>query len=254
MKNYGFTQRFSNRVENYVKYRPGYPVEIVDFLQKECFLKQESIIADIGSGTGISAQLFLNNGNKVFGVEPNFEMRSASEVLLKDYENFISIDGTAENSGLKDNSVDLIVCGQAFHWFDFEKCKIEFQRIIRKNGFVVLLWNSRISKPGFMDDYENLLKKFGTDYESVNHDNIDESVIQKFFSPFEYKRKNFPNYQEFDYEGLKGRLLSSSYVPLEDSPHFNEMIAEAELIFEKNNSLGKVVMEYETVVFFGKLC
>ena len=249
-----YTLRFSNRVENYVKYRPGYPTEIIDFLKAECNLYKESIIADIGSGTGISAKLFLNCGNKVFGVEPNNEMRSAAEEILKEYENFISIVGTAENSGLKDKSVDFIICGQAFHWFDREKSKKEFKRILKNDGYVILIWNSRISKPGFMVDYENLLQKFGTDYENVNHDNIDESVIKNFFSPSEYNVMNFPNYQEFDLAGLKGRLLSSSYVPLQDSPVFEDMISESENIFMKNNVNGKVKMEYGTVVYYGKLC
>lgn len=249
-----YTLRFSNRVENYVKYRPGYPTEIIDFLKSECNLNKESILADIGSGTGISAKLFLNCGNIVFGVEPNNEMRSAAEEILKEYENFISINGTAENSGLKANSVDFIICGQAFHWFDREKSKQEFKRILKNDGYVILIWNSRISKPGFMVDYENLLQKFGTDYENVNHDNIDESVIKNFFSPSEYKVMNFPNYQEFDLAGLKGRLLSSSYVPLQDSPVFEDMISESENIFMKNNVNGKVKMEYGTVVYYGKLC
>lgn len=254
MKNQQNINRFSNRVENYVNYRPGYPSGIVMFLKNECNLEKNSIIADIGSGTGISARLFLENGYKVFAVEPNFEMRMAAEEILKSYENFISINGTAENSNLNDKSVDFIVCGQAFHWFDFEKCKAEFKRILKNDGYTVLIWNSRISIPGFMDDYENLLRKFGTDYENVNHDNIDESVIKTFFSPSEYELKTFPNYQDFDYDGLKGRLLSSSYVPLEESQDFADMIAELKRIFLKNQRNGIVRMEYKTVLYIGKLC
>lgn len=247
------TTRFSDRVENYIKYRPGYPYELINFLKNECSLSGDDVIADIGTGTGISSEIFLKNGNIVKGVEPNPEMRNAADKLSDHYKNFKSINATAENTTLKDDSIDMIIAGQAFHWFDIEQCKIEFKRILKKTGYVVLIWNSRISKPGFMEDYEELLINFGTDYENVNHDNIDEPIIKKFYSPFEYKRVTFPNKQEFNYEGLKGRLLSSSYVPLEDSPKYEDMLKASENIFEKNKIHDKVIMEYETVVYYGKL-
>jgi len=253
LKNLKPTERFSDRVENYMKYRPGYPLEIIAFLKKECELSDVSIIADIGSGTGILSKIFLDNGNKVFAVEPNKEMRNAAEKFFKQNKNFISIPSTAENTELKTQNIDFIIVGQAFHWFDINKTKIEFKRILRNNGYVILIWNSRISKEGFMNDYENLLLKFGTDYENVNHDNIDESVIKNFYSPYDYKEITFPNYQEFDYEGIKGRLLSSSYIPAEGSNNCCDMLNYLENIFEKNNKKGKIKMEYKTVVYYGKL-
>ena len=111
-------ERFTSRVETYAKYRPGYPVEIIDLLKRECGLTPESIVADIGSGTGKSSEPFLAHGNVVFGVEPNAAMRDVAERLFRDQPRFRSIKGSAESTTLPDSSVDLITAGQAFHWFD----------------------------------------------------------------------------------------------------------------------------------------
>ncbi|MBA3694922.1 MAG: class I SAM-dependent methyltransferase, partial [Acidobacteria bacterium] len=164
-------ERFSNRVENYVKYRPNYPGEVLHLFIDEMNLRKDSVVADIGAGTGISARLFLENGNQVFGVEPNEAMRRAAEEFLKDFSNFRSIDGTAENTSLEKRSVDFIVAAQAFHWFDKMKTREEFKRILNSDGFVVLMWNERqLEATAFLKDYENLLIEFGTDYETVRHE------------------------------------------------------------------------------------
>src|SRR4051812_35209407 len=114
-------ERFSNRVANYVKYRPGYPPEILEIFRDEMNLTGDSVVADIGSGTGISARVFLENGNPVFGVEPNAAMRAAAKEFLKSFPQFESVEGTAEATNLPDRSVDLVIAAQAFHWFDHEK-------------------------------------------------------------------------------------------------------------------------------------
>ena len=123
-------QRFSNRVENYVKFRPGYPPEVLQLFHDEMKLRPDSVIADIGSGTGISAKLFLENGNEVFGVEPNDAMRSAAENFLSGYSKFRSVNGTAENTTLDESSLDFVIAAQAFHWFKPEETHGEFKRIL----------------------------------------------------------------------------------------------------------------------------
>ena len=186
------TERFTNRVENYVKYRPHYPLEIIDFLKNENILTAKTKIADIGSGTGISTKLFLENGNKVFGVEPNPEMRKAAENFLKNYPKFESINGTAENTTLENESIDMIISGQAFHWFDKEKCKPEFERILKKDGYLILFWNEKTESNEFMRSYYDLLKIYGIDYEKVNHSlATDDMEIGKFYSPCIFKKKVF---------------------------------------------------------------
>ena len=247
------TTRFSDRVENYIKYRPGYPAEIIDYLKSEGILKNDSMIADIGSGTGISTELFLKNGNTVYAIEPNKQMREAAERLLNGYSNFISVNGVAENTTLPDSSNDLLTAGQAFHWFDISKTKDEFKRILKPEGNVALLWNERkINSTPFLTDYENLLLKYGTDYKSVRHENIDDKKLSEFFDKG-YKTKTFPNQQVFDFEGLKGRLLSSSYAPNESNPNYKQMIEALKQIFETHQQNGKVLFEYDTNIYTGKL-
>lgn len=246
-------ERFSNRVENYVKYRPNYPAEVLDLFCNEMNLQSDSVIADIGSGTGISSKLFLENGNTVFGVEPNAAMREAAKDFLKDSSRFKSIDGTSENTGLPDDSVDFIVAAQAFHWFDKKKTRPEFKRILRGNGFIALIWNERrLDANEFLINYENHLKKFGTDYEKVRHDNLDENVLRDFFQT-EFRRKTFLNVQTLDFEGLKGRMLSASYIPSESDSLFVPMIAELKCLFDKFAESGKIQILYNTNIFFSQL-
>src|SRR6218665_619989 len=200
--------RFSNRVDNYIKYRPGYPDAVVTFLTGKGLLNEKSIVADIGSGTGISAELFLKNGNTVYGVEPNKEMREAGERLLGAYGQFNSIAATAEETTLADQSIDLLIAGQAFHWFDKEKCRTEFKRILKPGGTVVLMWNDRrTDTTQFLQAYEDFIKMFATDYLQVNHKNINEKIFNRFFTG-DQQVESFLNVQHFDYEGLKGRILS----------------------------------------------
>lgn len=244
--------RFTNRVENYINYRPHYPVEIISFLNTECGFDQSKIIADIGSGPGISCEHFIANGNTVYAVEPNPEMRKAAEQIYSDSKNFISVNGTAETTTLGSNSIDLIIAGQAFHWFDREKCKTEFKRILRLDGYVILMWNDKTASNDFMKSYYNLIKKYGTDYEKINHTNVDDNVIGKFFSPQTFQKKSFIHTHPLDYKGLEGRLLSSSYIPLEGDSS-EGMISELRNMFEKYNANGNIGMEYQTNLYYGKL-
>lgn len=246
------TQRFSNRVEDYVRYRPGYPPEIVDLLRGECGLTKNSIIADIGSGTGKLSELFLKAGCRVFGVEPNNEMREAGERM--NFLNFTSVDAAAEATTLPGHSVDFITAGQAFHWFDHERCRPEFLRILKPGGWVVIVWNDRSSDATpFLADYEKLLEEFGTDYVQANQRRVDKpETIRDFFGQ-EPRFKNFSNVQQFDFEGLKGRLLSSSYAPVVGQPGHNEMLAALKRIFETRRKNGLVSFEYHTHVYYGQV-
>jgi SAM-dependent methyltransferase len=245
--------RFSNRVENYIKFRPDYPSEIITYLKQHNLLTESSIVADIGSGTGISSELFLKEGNGVFGIEPNKEMREAAERLLSKYKNFKSINATAENTTLENNSIDLIIAGQAFHWFDKQKSKAEFQRILKPNGNIILMWNDRRTEStDFLKAYEDFIKMFATDYNEVNHKNIDEAVFNDFFGKGNYTMKSFVNYQHFDLEGLKGRILSSSYMPAEDHKDFVFMMSVLKKIFTRFQEKGKITIEYDTNIYYGR--
>jgi SAM-dependent methyltransferase len=245
--------RFSTRVENYVKYRPGYPEEIVRILKSDCELTSASLIADVGSGTGILSELFLRNGNVVFGIEPNAPMRTAAQQLLSAYKNFVSIDGSAEATTLEPHSVDLIMAAQAFHWFDRSKAKSEFKRILKPEGWVVLIWNERlVDSTAFLRDYESLLLRYGTDYQEVRHENV-ATEIDDFFAPSRFQLKTLQNLQHFDFESLKGRVYSSSYAPEPGHPNFEPMLGKLKELFNVHNRDGIVTFEYATKIYYGRL-
>lgn len=246
------TKRFSNRVENYLKYRPRYSTEIISLLEKECALTRESVVADVGSGTGFLSELFLRNGNRVFGVEPNAEMRAAGERLLADYPKFASTDATAEATTLPDSSVDLITAGQAFHWFDREEARVEFQRILKLDGWVVIVWNTfPTGRSALVKAYDDVLVRYGTDYREVAKE-IEDSGFEKFFRPGECKRARFDFQQTFDWEGFKGRLLSASYAPDADSADYAPMLGDLRRVFDSHEKDGTVVFDYDTVVYYGQ--
>ncbi len=243
------TKRFSNRVQDYIKYRPHYPESLINLLEETGVLHKKSIIADIGSGTGISSLPFLENENSVYAVEPNKEMREAGEELLSSYANFTSLNGTAENTGLADHSVDLIFAGQAFHWFDRERAKIEFSRILKQEGHIVFVWNQRDDSTSFLQEYEYILSTTINAYAQVNHREDADDDLLDFFSPKVLRTHTLPNFQNFDLTGLKGRLQSSSYCP-KDGPEHIELMKKIEELFEKHQKNGLIRFQYQTRIYW----
>ena len=247
-------QRFSNRVEDYVRCRPGYPAAVLDVLCEECGLRPESVVADIGSGTGLLAQMFLENGNLVYGVEPNAAMREAGEQWLEKYPHFCSVAGSAEATTLPDASVDFVVVGQAFHWFDREAARSEFVRILKPGGSVALLWNERdVEATPFMSEYELLLRCYGTDYSTVQHTYSEQAGLDKFYAPSEVETREFENQQHVDLDGLKGRLMSASYAPPAGDPRHEPMMKDLGGLFAKHQVDGRVTILYRTRVYWGHL-
>ena len=248
------TKRFSRTVENYQAYRPGYPSEILDFLKEKLGLQPNAAIADIGSGTGKLSKLFIENGNPTFAIEPNEAMRTAAEQLFSEISNFQSTNGTAERTGLEDDSIDFITAAQSFHWFRAKETRVEFQRILKNNGFVLLIWNKRMDeKSDFMKVYNDYLLEWATDYEATSLRKIDQEALTKFFEPNEFYREDFFHYQSFDFEGLKGRYLSCSYAFDPTHPKHDAAINVLSSIFERFQDDGNIKMWYRTEVYYGKL-
>jgi SAM-dependent methyltransferase len=244
--------RFNDRVADYAAHRPGYPPEMIAFLRDELGLGAGPAVADVGSGTGILAALLLREGCRVFAVEPNAAMRAAAEAALGGDPNFTSITGTAEETTLPDACVDFAAAAQAFHWFDAEKARGEFRRILKPGGRAVVVWNSRrTDSTPFLRDYEQLLRRFGTDYAQVAATYGDEGSLRKFFAAG-YGRERFDNFQLFDFDGLRGRLLSASYVPLAGHPAHGPMLAELRRLFDAHQRGGRVRVEYDTDVYYGE--
>jgi SAM-dependent methyltransferase len=248
------TKRFSNRVADYVRYRPGYPRAVLDLLRDECDLTPQSTVADVGSGTGILTRFFLENGNLVYGVEPNAEMRHAGEELLKAFPKFSSIASVAEATTLPDGSVDIVTAAQAFHWFDPPAAREEFARILRPDGWVAVIWNERKTTLGpFAEEYEKLLQIYGTDYERVSDSYPQPERMAQLFGAGNFRHRAFPNEQRMDFDGLRGRLLSSSYAPAAGHPNHEPMLAELQRVFDSHAEHGRVRFEYATHVYYGQL-
>jgi SAM-dependent methyltransferase len=244
------TRRFSDRVADYLRWRPSYPAEVLDFLVLECGLTSDWPIADVGSGTGLLSRLFLDHGNRVFGVEPNREMRKAAEELFADNALFTSVAGSAEETTLTTRSVELVAAGQAFHWFDPQRSRAEFERILEPGGWATLIWNDRRkdSTP-FLRAYEELLRTWATDYREVDHTRIGQAEIESFFGPGGLVTASFDNHQSFDFEGLRGRLLSSSYTPAAGHPSHEPMLETLGTIFDTHQLDGQVTIEYDTRLY-----
>lgn len=246
--------RFTGRVESYARFRPDYPAALIPYLVEHGSLNPGDIVADLGSGTGRLTERFLDAGHQVLAVEPNDEMRAAGEALLSGRSGFTSVAGRAEATGLPDASVDVVAAGQAFHWFDPEPTRRELSRILRPGGRVILVWNDRNSRAGgLMAGYESLLRRFGTDYHQVRRKGADEKEVEAFFGPAGCRRTVLPHAQELDLEGLRGRLLSSSYVPEAGETGFDAMIRALEELFHRHQEKGRVKLIYDTRVYHGTL-
>ena len=248
------TKRFSNRVADYRKYRPGYPAEIVRDLEAEGVLRAGNTVADVGAGTGLLARIFLERGYSVVGIEPNREMREAGEEELRAFENYTGVDGMAENTG-----VDLVTAGQAFHWFRRAEARREVARILRGPKWVVLVWNERLAKgDAFLEAYEGLLHQFGTDYRKVDHRNVRPADLEAFFAGASaaapaVRERTYANRQVFDFEGVKGRLFSSSYAPAANDLRSGDMLQALRRIFDHHARGGTVAFVYETKMYVGRL-
>lgn len=249
------TERFTVRVENYVRFRPGYPSGIIPLLRQESGLSGDWVIADIGSGPGNLTRLFLDAGFEVIGVEPNDAMREAGEVLLGEYPRFESVKGQAEATTLPDGSVDLITAGQAFHWFDPVPTRNEFQRILRDAGWVALIWNKRPEgRSAFLDAWSAMLQAYSRDYDEVRvRDDSAEAGMGILFGHSDFKRFAIQNDQELDAETLWGRLSSSSYTPLPGEAGYDEIKLRCQELFEEFAVDGTVTFPYETQIYLGQL-
>jgi SAM-dependent methyltransferase len=248
MKSY--TERFSDRVEQYARYRPRYPNALLDFLANK--IPSPATVADIGSGTGILSGQLLQFGYQVMAVEPNKPMREAAERALSGNQGFTSVEGTAENTKLASFSVDAITCAQSFHWFDRAKCRTEFDRILRPLGFIALIWNDRARQDPLMKQYDELLTRLVPDYPDCSHRRVSTTDIQAFFSDGWFELFTFPNHQSLTREEFLGRLISSSYVPLAGEPGHDPLIQACNTLFDRFAVNDLIHFRYQTQLYFGR--
>ncbi|UVI27980.1 class I SAM-dependent methyltransferase [Paenibacillus spongiae] len=237
-----------------MKYRPGYPQALLDYLDDKLGISTGSVLADVGSGTGIFTRLLLESGHRVYAVEPNKEMREAAESQLGGYDGFVSIDGSAEQTQLADATVDAVLSAQAFHWFDPGPTSMEFRRILKPGGTVSLIWNKRdVERNAFAAEYDQLLKRIAPDYENVKHMRLGDADYRAFFSQGLYTKAVFENDQYITYEELLGRASSSSYTPLPGSESYQLFVQELEALFAAHQKDGLVPFHYATELYYGRM-
>ena len=247
------TQRFSKRVEDYVRYRPGYPDSLLQRLLEETGLGAGAVVADVGSGTGIFTRLLLQRDLRVYAIEPNAPMREAAQAKLGDNPLFTSVAAPAEDTGLASDSLDLVTAAQAFHWFNNDAAKAEFRRILKPSGQLALVWNRRKLSQPFQKAYDGILREFAPEYGKVNHMNLDENEIADFFAAGTMLVLRFDYSQQFDFPSLLGRLKSSSYCPAEDSAHYIPLVTELLALFDQHAVEGSIEFEYDTQLYLGPM-
>ena len=248
------TERFSNRVKDYKKHRPGYPQRLVEILVKNEALPPHSVVADIGAGTGHWSRELSPYVQKLYAVEPNDKMRGEAEIAFANEKNYVSLTGSAEATGLAENSVDLITAAQAFHWFDAEKARREFKRILKPGGHVALVWNVRDTEADeFQREYDNLLRTHIVDFKKTFARSASDKHIFRFYAPQQVEIFVAANDQIFDLDSLLGRLMSSSYAPKPPSPIYDTLIQEMTALFNRHNQNGRVRFNYQSKLYLGQL-
>jgi len=248
------SEKFTGKAPVYNKYRPDYPDEYIDYLAEYNSLGPQSVIADIGSGTGILSKQLLEKGLRVVCVEPNGDMRNAAETELKDYPGFTSINGTAEHTGLAGNSADLITAAQAFHWFDKDLFKAECKRVLKEGANVALVWNSREESSPFVRENAEIMKRFCPLFKGFSGGiDEDKDMFEAFFRNGSYEFRVFRNDLSYDFDGYIGRTLSASYAPKEGSPDYKDFIAALANLYERYSKGGTVSMPNITRSYIGRV-
>jgi ubiquinone/menaquinone biosynthesis C-methylase UbiE len=248
--------QYSRTVEYYRRYRPRYPQTLIEWLKAECALSPAQVIADIGSGTGQMTELLLKHGNPVYAIEPNVDMRRVAEQELHAYPRLTSLGATAEATTLPDHSVHLITVGNAFHWFNHQRTREEFLRILVPHGWVVLAWNlERNNGSPFAIAFEQFWQKYidpTARFQRFSERKRPDYLTQ-FFGAENIKETSLDNYQVCDFDALKGVTLSTLKAPQPEESRYPVMLAELEALFNQYQENGAVTLEYDTAIAYGQL-
>ena len=248
-------EKFTGKADIYAKYRPTYPDSFIKYLYHDIGFNNNSVIADIGSGTGILTELLLKQGSTVYGIEPNEDMRKSAEITLSLYSNFHSVNATAEQTDRPDLSVNYITAAQAFHWFDRKRFKSECQRILCKNGLVVLVWNSRDNTSDLVKENDLINRKFCPNFKGFSGGMRGESPeeYRDFFKNGLCEYKIFNHDLLFDEDGFIGRNMSASYAPRPTEYNYEPYVSALKQLFEKYNASGILCMPNLTRSYVGQV-
>ncbi|KNY25844.1 class I SAM-dependent methyltransferase [Pseudobacteroides cellulosolvens] len=246
--------KFTNKVTDYIKYRPSYPKELIDYIEIEAGLADDSIVADVGAGTGIFTMLLANKVGKVYAVEPNFNMRTACIQYCSDLNNFAAVDGSAEDTNLSDKSVDYVTVAQAFHWFDRQKTKVEFQRILKPHGKAILIWNSRVPESELIKENDELCRSLCPEFSGFSGGSgFSPLLYSDFFKDGYCEYREFDNNRLLTLESYIGSSLSASYAPSERDENYKSFIDGLTSLFHKYSNNSVLILPNRTRCYVGKV-
>lgn len=246
-------ERFSERVENYVRYRPGYPQALFSYIKDRLGIGPASTVADVGAGTGIFTRLVAPFAGRVYAVEPNAPMREAAERSFLDFSNISSVDGSAEATGLPGASVDVVTAAECFHWFDPAAFRAECLRILKPGGKAAIIWNTREEGSWLTEACHRLWMQYSPDYACVAKPHMGEKSLRTFFDGA-CQSERFDNPQRQDRAAFIGRLLSASYSPLPGQPQYTPFLAELNALFDAHARNGAVEFAYSATLYWAKMC
>jgi SAM-dependent methyltransferase len=245
-------RRFDDRVDDYERWRPGYPAGVEAAL-REAGLGAAGDVADVGCGTGKLARVLLEAGHRVVGVEPGAAMRAAARRALGTHPRWRLVAGRAEATGLAGACVDAVTAAQAFHWFEPDAARAEFRRVLRPGGLAALVWNDRdVDGCPMLAEYERLLRAHAPAYAALERRGGGDAGVHAFFAPSRALERSLPLVQRLPWEGVAGRARSASYVP-RDGPDHDALFAGLRAAFERHARHGLVELRHDTRVFVGRL-
>lgn len=256
------TQRFSGRADDYEHYRQRYPsAAILGRLHAWCGLTPQWTIADVGAGTGMLAEVFLENGNTVTAIEPNPDMRQACDRLRQQWLRLRVVDATAEQTGLESASVEMVVAGRAFHWFDRERAIPEFRRILKPGGWLTLVSLGRARETSHPTEraqtleFERLLREEGTDYTYVRGGyRIHENLRELFPEDVLFHQEQLHGTQQLDWESFRGFTLSLSVVPQQGDPRYDSFQRGLRDLFDRHSQGGEITFPTTCWITAVQLC
>jgi SAM-dependent methyltransferase len=255
------TQRFTGRSADYRRARPTYPAAFVDVVEQRLGVRPGDVVADIGAGTGLSAEPFVRQGHTVIGIDPNAEMLAVSVETLRGSATYRGVVGRAENTGLAGASVDCVIVAQAFHWLERDAARREFRRILRPPRRAAIAWHARRTRgSAFLEAYEALLREHGTDYDTIRQRTesamrsvaADAAGDDAFFGDG-CERVVLDNFQDLDLDALRRRVRSSSYMPAAGEAGHAAMMRAVDALFHAHAHDGVVRIAYDLDVYLGRL-
>ena len=249
----GVRSVFSSKVADYVASRPDYPSALFDTLAVICGLGAGATVADVGAGTGLLTRGLLQRGYRVIAVEPNREMRAAADHLLNGIEGYRSLDGSAEAMPLESDSIDLVTVALAFHWFDVERARAEFLRILTPQGQVAIIWNDRVFEDPLHVAFDELADKFGGAKRAaiVAHEK-DRADVSRFLGNTQLQEFCWPHAHRLGENEFLALVFSRSYIPERGTQKGQDVADRAREIFDRFATNGAVEIRYQTIAIVGR--